>query len=1345
MTDEASPRTSIFAAALFLLVAAILIAPIGAIVIDAIADTGGGSASTSVLPDTISDTVAATAAEFRVDESGSTTYSIPLYGVPGTAGVAPKLSLSYSSQGGYGPLGKGWSIGGMSSIARCRATREAGDATAESNPAPINFSATDQYCLDGQRLLAVANSPACAAAGGMGVQQLRTEIESFQRVCAYTPSGGTNGPSFFTVERKDGSTSWYGDRDNNATANRVDGYFETNSPLKPAAALLWAQTRFQDSTGNYIDFIYSENPAGATTREHLISEIRYTGKTVLSGQTGSAKAPYAKITFNYGIRATAQQAKGYSAAGTFDQTRRLDSITSCASGAAGACAAGSQARFYQLTYAAAPSGNGQDTLTSLQECRDSGKTVCMAPTTFAWSAGANEFATIEKPANFSLTSDDIRGFKMADINGDGRLDMVLEYTAGSGCSGGTWIVNALSMLDASGLSTFGVAQYNCVPTNIVSRGNGAWHLFDYNGDGRDDLFVSSATGQGWRVHPSNGTGFDMSTNLAPGVIPSVDDKDSQVQLADLNGDGLTDIVYPNGSDLRARLMERQGAGFVWGVERAVAIDATSMSPCKPFAPPPESRCTRTIGALPTTKTGFMQMADFNGDAASDLLIGVTETVNDWTGNCQIPIAPPSPPEESSLASMEGGINSTVLPYVPQAQAERIAKARAALVGGVNCYITSTHSYLYAFTIKSLTSTSVSLAAYDAPSGINPYAIVLADANGDGLTDAFVRATSSADWAVRINTGAYFLGATMLPLSDYRDQTQFADVNGDGRADMLYVVDSGGNKIYYARYALPGGGFGTGTALPGGNARLCEGSGCNAATRTPIFADVDGDGNLDFLSLAPSLGLYVSRASTRFTPRDVITRITNGLGAQTDITYAPLTNKDLYRRDTGSRNNLNWGRGSPVMDFLAPTYAVARASSSSPQAGVPTAKATVHYRYAGARVQSGGRGFLGFAVIDTIDPNQTGGHVVTTTSYAQNFPFVGMPVQTVKKAVANLAYLLPACLNGTAITNACFATPGQSHTDLGGNWFSDSGQVWESAPAVLTAQVPLHVRTFGTDEKLRDPFTGTQTSEVMTSFGYGTYGNITSTSVQTYTGASTLVSTVATANTYTDDTAKWRLGRLTGSTVTHSRPSLANVVRTSNFAYSTTGAYTGLLTVERSQYGGPVDQDLRKEYTYDDYGNKTIAETCANPATACTTAISFHPVSATAIQRYSKVTYDAIGRFPVATIEPFWNGTGAVEKTVNTVVARNIFGDATRHTISMGSTRWPWPAPWDGLITVGRRPCLGVLPVPRLAVARVGPLIASAVPAPIRSTAPQEPGFASEWWQRVRRDNGLISTSWAGRC
>src|SRR5687768_7892548 len=130
MSEVASRRVSIVGALLFSLVIACLLMPVGLIVWSAIADpvTGGPNPAVPVVtPDSISDTVAATPAEFRVDESGAATYSIPIYAVPGTAGVTPKLSLNYSSQGGYGPLGKGWSIGGLSSITRCRASREAGD------------------------------------------------------------------------------------------------------------------------------------------------------------------------------------------------------------------------------------------------------------------------------------------------------------------------------------------------------------------------------------------------------------------------------------------------------------------------------------------------------------------------------------------------------------------------------------------------------------------------------------------------------------------------------------------------------------------------------------------------------------------------------------------------------------------------------------------------------------------------------------------------------------------------------------------------------------------------------------------------------------------------------------------------------------------------------------------------------------------------------------------------------------------------------------------------------------------------------------------------------------------
>lgn len=210
MHQDVSEKPSRLALALVGVVAALFLLQVGALVRTVIAGPVlGGPLPPELLvePDPVSDSVAATAAEFRVDESGAATYTIPLYTVPGTAGVAPKLALHYSSQLGEGsPLGKGWSIQGLSSIARCRATREAGDflvngAPIDGNPRPVELGFEDRFCLDGQRL--VPSTASCPATGGMTGVAYATEIESFQRICAY--SSDANGPAFFTVERKDGA------------------------------------------------------------------------------------------------------------------------------------------------------------------------------------------------------------------------------------------------------------------------------------------------------------------------------------------------------------------------------------------------------------------------------------------------------------------------------------------------------------------------------------------------------------------------------------------------------------------------------------------------------------------------------------------------------------------------------------------------------------------------------------------------------------------------------------------------------------------------------------------------------------------------------------------------------------------------------------------------------------------------------------------------------------------------------------------------------------------------------------------------------------------------------------
>jgi hypothetical protein len=54
--------------------------------------------------------------QFRVDESGAATYTVPIDLLSGIAGVTPQLALSYSSAGDNGVIGIGWNIGGLRAL-----------------------------------------------------------------------------------------------------------------------------------------------------------------------------------------------------------------------------------------------------------------------------------------------------------------------------------------------------------------------------------------------------------------------------------------------------------------------------------------------------------------------------------------------------------------------------------------------------------------------------------------------------------------------------------------------------------------------------------------------------------------------------------------------------------------------------------------------------------------------------------------------------------------------------------------------------------------------------------------------------------------------------------------------------------------------------------------------------------------------------------------------------------------------------------------------------------------------------------------------------------------------------
>ena len=84
----------------------------------------GAHAAVNLTPPELGNPIAGTLpGTASVGPDGSSQYHIDLPMPPGTAGVAPKIGLQYSSKSGWGLSGLGWSVSGLSEITRCPSTR----------------------------------------------------------------------------------------------------------------------------------------------------------------------------------------------------------------------------------------------------------------------------------------------------------------------------------------------------------------------------------------------------------------------------------------------------------------------------------------------------------------------------------------------------------------------------------------------------------------------------------------------------------------------------------------------------------------------------------------------------------------------------------------------------------------------------------------------------------------------------------------------------------------------------------------------------------------------------------------------------------------------------------------------------------------------------------------------------------------------------------------------------------------------------------------------------------------------------------------------------------------------
>ncbi len=435
--------------------------------------------------------VGTTSGVFKMNQAGGATYTIPLDVLPGVNGLAPSLSLVYSSNSGQGVAGYGWQIGGLSVISRA-GQNYYNDEVASG----VELDYSDKYYLDGQRLVLTS--------GTYGVDQAtyQTENEIFTRVQSLNSSG--NGPLKFMAQTKPGLKNLYGFMDDGC--QRIDGFSEI---------LNWYVTETQDLWMNIINYSYLKNSNMVYPRE-----ISYGPN---------------KITFNYKNRddVTTDYLKGK----TIQQRLLLDKIIISYNS--------SVVKTYELKYIQVSDDyNNYSALNEVIEYGTGG--IRLNSTVFSYQAPVN----VEIIKLVENTSNNYISYKSrictGDYNGDGKADV---FTIDNkDVNDGNYSGWTLQTNDGNGNFVATSGDFSIDESKILEM-----CAVDLNGDGREDLIIKEDIGvtywngllyrtDKYHYAISTGNSFNPLIEIGNAQNSTLYYKIDSKTIGDFNGDGLCDIL-----------------------------------------------------------------------------------------------------------------------------------------------------------------------------------------------------------------------------------------------------------------------------------------------------------------------------------------------------------------------------------------------------------------------------------------------------------------------------------------------------------------------------------------------------------------------------------------------------------------------------------------------------------------------------------------------------------------------------------------------------------------------------------------------------------------------------------
>ncbi|MGY5778531.1 FG-GAP-like repeat-containing protein [Rhizobium sp. LEGMi135b] len=706
-------------------------------------------------------------------------------------------------------------------------------------------------------------------------------------------------------------------------------------------------------------------------------------------------------------------------------------------------------------------------------------------------------------------------------------DGALAYTGGKQ----SWLANAFSKAQGwNGTS---------VPFTVA----------DVNGDGFLDI-VGFSFSSGVQVALGSASSFGAPTQWINNFSASQGWSSSQRMIADINGDGLADIV----------------AILSTGVVSALSDGA---------------KFNMTGSALPFfsasqgwTTSDPVMLGDVNGDHIMDI-VGVkngTAWVALGTGDGTFSAQQPwitgfgVSGGNYKLTDMNGD-GSADLIVVGNNQAIQVALSTGS---GFDPSGWGTQNYRALCQSQPVTATTP---------------IMISDVNGDGLSDIIAFCDKVY---VTLSTGTGFDNTEVWNTTfaggnwSASNQRMLADVNGDGLADLVGVTANG-----VIASISNGHGFidniWNNNSLPWPN----TGSG-GATTTTRLMGDANADGLADMVGIGDT-NVYVGVAGGPMP--DLMTGAVRSAGGSYNISYAPLSDAAVYQetQPTALSQFQNYPpiqQGGSVPTFrsaaqLGGFYHVVSSMEVKDNPAVPSAIAfdyTSQFSYQNGLFDTSGRGWMGFAntVVDNGSNTRRKVH-----SYLQDFPFTG-------KSSGSTVY----DRSGTS----CVA----DGTPFAGT--ASTYQQVQTATSSSPQATPIWLINKTEDQKIAYNQCS-MAHQIGTGYTYDSYGNVTVKTEQNLVDANgnpvDPSKVVYTLGAYINDTSKWHLGVPTYVKISsvNDLSTISQFKEGVDFSLSTAGYDANYNLLSSGKWDDQNNIFLTNNYTYDGFGNQLTATT---PAGAVTT-------------------------------------------------------------------------------------------------------------------------------------------------